>query len=125
MQQYEQLLKTKLGNDKYVPVGMQTIDNGAVLRKAKEAQTNNAQHRESSTQWETLEPEPEAQDVGVDGRVPGNTLLGSGTAKVTCFALAHISMPHCALWAQNPQATTPWATMLPYSCEYSIAGSAR
>jgi hypothetical protein len=67
IKKYDQLLKNKLGNDKFVTVGVQTRDNGAVLRKLKEAQTTISQHQDSSTQWEALvEMEPVASAPTID-----------------------------------------------------------
>lgn len=87
---YEQLLKTKLGNDKFVTVGIQTRDNGAVLRKLKDAQTNNAQHKESFTQWETLLEEERAVEHPTADmqRHATSATMGDAVSKVLC--LLHI-----------------------------------
>ena len=62
---------------------MQTIDNSAVLRKVKEAQTNNAEHQDSSTQWESLaQVEEQANDAAAEGqRAAANLLMQSATAQ--------------------------------------------
>jgi hypothetical protein len=92
VQLYEQLLKTKLGNDKFVTVGVQTLDNGSVLRKLKEAQTSNAQHNAAFTQWETVAVEeytaPSTGDVQRDAR---GAVLDANT-KVE---------PLCTAWAEK------------------------
>lgn len=84
VKEYEQLLKTKLGNDKFVTVGVQTRDNGAVLRKLKDAQTNNAQHKESFTQWETLVEEDTAAEpqTGDMQRYATSATMGDAVSKV-------------------------------------------
>lgn len=94
VKKYDQLLKTKLGNDKFVTVGVQTRDNGAVLRKLKEAQTNNAQHKDSFTQWETLleEAQPAEAPKADMQRLPTSALLQDANCKV--------STP-CMTWASK------------------------
>lgn len=84
VKKYEQLLKTKLGNDKFVTVGVQTRDNAAVLRKLKEAQTNNAQHKDAFTQWETtLEREVvESSTADMQRNPTGVSVIHEATSKV-------------------------------------------
>lgn len=50
--QYETLLASKVGNDRYLATGAQTLDNLMLLRKHKEVQTLNAESFTIGSQWD-------------------------------------------------------------------------
>jgi WD40 repeat protein len=68
---YEEMLKRKVGNDAYISVDAQTLNNMRVLRKHKEVQTSHEETIKASTQW----------DVDALGDV--NNVLKSTTAAPT------------------------------------------
>jgi WD40 repeat protein len=49
---YEEMLKRKVGNDAYISVDVQTVDNMTVLRKHKEVHTSHEVTANSSAQWD-------------------------------------------------------------------------
>lgn len=83
---YENLLKVKIGNDNYVPVSVQTVDNVAMLRKPKYAQTGAVDYVGVGVQWQA-EAVIEAQaEAAVAEAAPD--MLREATAKVchTCIS---------------------------------------